>query len=204
MKSLKHHEYVSIGSQNATHRIFLLHGWGADNDDLLPLGVEILRDLPQEFEIVAIRAPNKRSDSTGRQWYSLFPPNWHEAEQEVDKLVDTLKAFGNSKIPLTRSVLFGFSQGGAMTLNVACQINFGLIISCSGYAHPKWTPYTSNPTLISHGRNDEIVPISSSLEVYSKLSKALNYDCEIHEFEGGHQIDLEFIDVIRSKMINLF
>ena len=32
------HEFVSISSQTATHRIILIHGWGADADDLLTLG----------------------------------------------------------------------------------------------------------------------------------------------------------------------
>ena len=51
MKSLMNHEYVSIGSQNSSHRIILLHGWGADTDDLLPLGKAIIHDSCFEFEI---------------------------------------------------------------------------------------------------------------------------------------------------------
>ena len=35
------HEFVSISSQTATHRIILIHGWGADADDLLTIGKEI-------------------------------------------------------------------------------------------------------------------------------------------------------------------
>ena len=35
------HEFVSISSQTATHRIILLHGWGADADDVFKLGKEI-------------------------------------------------------------------------------------------------------------------------------------------------------------------
>ena len=39
------HEFVSISSQTATHRIILIHGWGADADDLLTLGKEIKEKL---------------------------------------------------------------------------------------------------------------------------------------------------------------
>ena len=35
------HEFVSISSQTATHRIILIHGWGADADDLLAVAKEI-------------------------------------------------------------------------------------------------------------------------------------------------------------------
>ena len=41
MKYHINHEFVSITSQNATHRIILIHGWGADADDLIPIGKEI-------------------------------------------------------------------------------------------------------------------------------------------------------------------
>ena len=41
MKYDINHEFVSISSQTATHRIILIHGWGADADDLITLGTEI-------------------------------------------------------------------------------------------------------------------------------------------------------------------
>ena len=41
MKYAVNHEFVSISSQTATHRIILMHGWGADSDDLLIFGKEI-------------------------------------------------------------------------------------------------------------------------------------------------------------------
>jgi len=34
MKYAIYHEFVSISSQTATLRIILMHGWGADSDDL--------------------------------------------------------------------------------------------------------------------------------------------------------------------------
>ena len=70
MKSLIHHEYVSIGSQNSTHRIILLHGWGADADDLLPIGQAIIHNLSYEFDLISLKAPTLQSNDIGRQWYS--------------------------------------------------------------------------------------------------------------------------------------
>ena len=58
MKSLMHHEYVSIGSQNSSHRIILLHGWGADTDDLLPVGKSIIHNSCFDFELISLAAPS--------------------------------------------------------------------------------------------------------------------------------------------------
>ena len=43
------HEFVSISSQTATHRLILLHGWGADADDLLIFGNEIKEKINFDF-----------------------------------------------------------------------------------------------------------------------------------------------------------
>jgi len=69
MKYDINHEYVSISSQTATHRIILIHGWGADADDLLTLGKEIKEKLNLDFEVISLRAPVLHPSGQGRQWY---------------------------------------------------------------------------------------------------------------------------------------
>ena len=204
MKSLMHHEYVSIGSQNSTHRIILLHGWGADADDLLPVGKSIIHNSTFEFELISLKAPNSRSDDMGRQWYGLFPPKWNEAELAVDKLLDTLKSFDNTRIPLKRTVLLGFSQGGAMAIDAGLRLDLGLVISCSGYSHPTWVPIKNNPVLLSHGLQDEVVPIDASREISKLLGSKVNSNNELHEYNCSHTIHPEFIEVIRLKIRELF
>ena len=204
MKSLMHHEYVSIGSQNSTHRIILLHGWGADADDLLPIGNAIIHNLCFEFEIISLNAPTRRSNDAGRQWYSLFPPNWNEAEIAVENLVDTLKKFDMNKISLKKTLLLGFSQGGAMALDAGLKLDLGLVISCSGYYHPKWNPIKNNPVLLSHGLKDELVPINASREIFKRLGNEANVNNELHEYNCSHTIHPDFIDVIRLKIKELF
>jgi len=204
MKSLMHHEYVSIGSQNSSHRIILLHGWGADADDLLPVGKAIIHNLCFEFELISLKAPTFRPDNIGRQWYSLFPPDWNEAESAVDLLLDTLKAFNKTKIPLKKTVLLGFSQGAAMALDAGLSLDLGLVISCSGYSHPKWDPIKDNPVLLSHGLQDEVVPVNASREISERLGKGGNLNNELHEYNCSHTIHPDFIDVIKLKIKRLF
>ena len=204
MKSLMHHEYVSIGSQNSSHRIILLHGWGADADDLLPIGKSIIHHSCFEFELISLQAPTFRPENMGRQWYSLFPPDWNEAEIAVNKLVDTLKAFDKTKISLKKTVLLGFSQGAAMALDAGLRLDLGLVISCSGYSHPKWELIKNNPVLLSHGLQDEVVPINASRDIAIRLGNAAYLNYELHEYDCSHTIHPDFIEVIRLKIRELF
>ena len=204
MKSLIHHDYVSIGSQNSSHRIILLHGWGADADDLLPIGKAIINNSHFEFELISLKAPTFRPNGTGRQWYGLFPPDWNEAEIAADKLLDTLKAFDKTKISLQKTVLLGFSQGGAMALDAGLRLDFGLVISCSGYSHPKWNPLKNNPVLLSHGLQDEVVPVNASREILRRLRNEANLNNELHEYNCSHTIHPDFIEIIRLKIKELF
>ena len=204
MKNNMHHENVSIGSQSADYRIILLHGWGADYYDLLPIGELIVKDLHSEFQIVCLRAPIVRPDNSGREWYGLFPANWEQAKKEVDKLVITLKEFGKTGIDLKKTVLLGFSQGAAMSIAVSSRLDFGLIVSCSGYAHPDWDPKVKTPVLLSHGLKDDIVPVDASREILKRISLNANYKCQLHEFNGSHEIDSEFINLIRQNIKEIF
>jgi len=204
MKSLMHHEYVSIGSQNSSHRIILLHGWGADTDDLLPVGKSIIHNSCFDFELISLAAPSFRLNDMGRQWYSLFPPDWNEAEIAVAKLLDTLNAFNKTKISLKKTVLLGFSQGGAMAIDAGLSLDLGLVISCSGYSHPKWDPIKNNPVLLSHGLQDDVVPVKASREILKRLRNESNVNNELHEYNCSHTIHPDFIDVIRLKIKELF
>ena len=148
MKTFMHHEYVSIKAKSAKYRIILLHGWGADADDLLHIGQHVTDGLQKDFDIISLRAPHLRTNNIGRQWYSLYPANWSEAEFEVDKLISTLQEIGSNNIPLNNSILLGFSQGAAMSIAAGSRLNLGLIVSCSGYPHPKWDKKINSPILL--------------------------------------------------------
>ena len=164
------HEFVSISSQTATHRIILMHGWGADSDDLLTFGKEMAEKINLDFEVISLRAPGLHPSGQGRQWYGLYPHDWHGAEVEVNKLLITLKKFDTDQIPLSKTILLGFSQGAAMAIDAGFKLNLGLIVACSGYPHPKWTPgEKSSPLIISHGLFDDVVPIDASRIIYEKV-----------------------------------
>ena len=205
MKYDINHEYVSISSQTAKHRIILIHGWGADADDLLPIGNQIIEISKLDFEVLSLRAPSLHPNNIGRQWYGLYPPNWDEADDEVNQLLLSLRKLGTYKIPLKQTILLGFSQGGAMAIDVGCQLDIGLIVSCSGYPHPKWEPEEKcPPILISHGSMDEVVPLSASKNIYQKIKRVSQNICELIAFDGYHQIDPNLVNYINLKIKALF
>ena len=205
MKYDINHEYVSISSQTATHRIILIHGWGADSDDLLIFGKEITEKINLDFEVISLRAPGLHPSGQGRQWYGLYPHDWNGAEVEVNKLLVTLKKFDIDQIPLKKTILLGFSQGAAMAIDAGFKLNLGLIVACSGYPHPTWVPGDQCPPLIiSHGLFDNVVPIEASRIIYEKVKSKSSELCELIEFDGSHQIDSNLMDVISSKLSNIF
>ncbi len=205
MKYDINHEFVSISSQMANHRIILIHGWGADADDLLPIGKEIIERSKVDFEIISLRAPGLHPNNIGRQWYGLYPPDWNEADNEVKKLLLSLKKLDTYKISLKKTILLGFSQGGAMAIDAGCKLDMGFVVSCSGYPHPNWNPDEKcPPILISHGLMDEVVPISTSKNIYQKVKSISQNFCEFNEFEGYHQINPKLIDLIILKIKELF
>ena len=199
------HEFVSISSQTATHRIILMHGWGADSDDLLTFGKEMTEKINLDFEVISLRAPGFHPSGQGRQWYGLYPHDWNQAEVEVNKLLSTLKKFDTDHISLKKTILLGFSQGAAMAIDAGFKLNLGLIIACSGYPHPSWVPgETFPPLIISHGLLDEVVPIEASRMIYEKVKSKSSKFCQLLEFDGLHQIDSNLINFISSNISNIF
>tara|TARA_B100000902_G_scaffold353500_1_gene364984 strand:+ start:277 stop:894 length:618 start_codon:yes stop_codon:yes gene_type:complete len=205
MKYDINHEFVSISSQTATHRIILIHGWGADADDLIPFGKEIKEKTGIDFEVISLRGPKVHPSGNGRQWYGLYPHDWNSAEQEVINLSVSLKKFNTVQIPLKKTILLGFSQGAAMAIDVGCKLDLGLIVSCSGYPHPKWVPEIKCPPMIvSHGLLDEVVPIATSRFIFEKVKSKSTESCELIEFSGYHQIDENLIDILNLKIKDIF
>ena len=45
------------------HRIVLLHGWGADSDDLRPLGDALSNEHPSPLDVICLSAPEARPEA---------------------------------------------------------------------------------------------------------------------------------------------
>jgi phospholipase/carboxylesterase len=179
------------GLEPARIRLVLLHGWGADAEDLMPLGDGLIAASTVPAECIGLQAPEPHPAGLGRQWYGLFPADWQAVPSAIHQLRQRVEELDLERIPLSRTVLIGFSQGGAMSLHVGCNLPLAGVISCSGYPHPDWQPpSTRPPVLLLHGRNDEIVPAAAADKLHDLLSPGLN-DCHLKTFSGGHGIPME-------------
>jgi len=191
-------DFVCISSSEATHRLVLLHGWGADAQDLIPFGKALIESLEVNFELIALRAPNPHPQGFGWQWYGLFPPDWEAVPEAISDLQERISELATPSIPLQKTFVFGFSLGGAMALAGCCELRLGGLICCSAYPHPKWEPFEQSPSiLLLHGRNDEIVPVSASEEVF-KCLKLHQIEAELLLFNGGHEIPPSLLGDIKN------
>ncbi|MEH1968775.1 alpha/beta hydrolase [Nostoc sp.] len=196
---------VKRDSQPPAGLIVTLHGWGANAEDvasLLPL-----LNLP-DYQFVLPNAPFPYPYSPiGRAWYDLRVENMYQGLVESRQLlIDFLQSLESSTgVPLSRTILSGFSQGGAMTLDVGSKLPLAGLAVMSGYLHPDAVMANQrgiSPILISHGRYDEVVPLQAAVKARETL-KSLGVAVEYHEFDMGHDINPQTLEVLRNFVVNL-
>jgi phospholipase/carboxylesterase len=184
----------------------ILHGWGANAKDvayLLPYF-----NLP-DYQFLFPNAPFPYPYSAiGRAWYDLTTENMYQGlTQSRQLLTDWLQSLESSTgVPLSRTILSGFSQGGAMTLDIGLNLPLAGLVSLSGYLHPgAGNVETQNlaslpPVLIMHGRQDTVVPLEAAVlarETLESLGAAVQY----YEFDMGHEIRPEMLELLRNFVI---
>ena len=176
-------------------RLVLLHGWGANGDDLKPLGDQLARQSSKTLDVVCLEAPELHPDQPGgRQWYGLFPAQWNAVPEAVDLLKAQLQDQCGSGVGMKQTVVFGFSQGGAMALDCGCSLPIAGVISCSGYPHPNWAPPAQHPpVLLMHGDEDSVVPFQAMQAIASQLQSDR---CQTLPFKNGHTIPEEMVQPI--------
>ena len=175
-------------SAPARARLVLLHGWGADAGDLMPLGQSLAEAIATPLELVALQAPQLQTQGSGRQWYGLFPADWAAVPAAVEALKERIHNLSSEGIPLEATVLLGFSQGGAMAVAAGCDLPLAGLIACSAYPHPNWqAPVIRPPVLLLHGRNDDVVPYSAAVALNNDLSQG-DQTCDVFSFDNGHAI----------------
>jgi phospholipase/carboxylesterase len=151
--------------------IVLLHGWGADGSDLIDLAPHLVARFPH----AVICAPDGPEPCTanpmGRQWFDLgvdatqIDEGPASAMPGLQKLLMALMEQFN--IPVARTAIAGFSQGGMMALysGVRMAAAPGAIISIAGALlapNQMAQAITAKPpVLLVHGKDDQVVPFQA-------------------------------------------
>ena len=190
-----------------TYLLVVLHGWGANYQDFVPFAKVL--NLPG-FGYLFPNAPFAHFQVPGgRAWYALENRDFTGLAESRQLLLDWLTSLeASTGVPLERTIMAGFSQGGAMTLDVGLTLPLAAVCSFSGYLH--YEPQvqlnkTYPPTIIIHGRQDSVVPIQAAVKAKQELSK-IGVAVQYHEFEMAHEVRDEaialFKQFINQEVIN--
>jgi phospholipase/carboxylesterase len=184
----------------ATHLVVLLHGYGADGNDLIGLAPHWQRDLPT----VAFAAPNApepcAASPTGYQWFAISRTNPAEMVRGVESAASLVNAFVDAELarlelPPDRLALVGFSQGTMMSLHVGLSRSTkpAAIIGYSGMLPGAEStaalPPDAPPILLVHGDADPMIPAEAMFASAAALGRA-GATVQWHLSLGvGHGID---------------
>ena len=189
-------------TETPTHAVVLLHGWGANARDLASLAPYL--NFPQ-VKFIFPNAPHPHPFSTeGRMWYDLeTQEHLAETRLELKQWIQDLPKQLN--LPTQNIILGGFSQGGAMTLDVGHDLNLAGLLCLSGYLHPQiqFSPQQAKPILIIHGTQDPVVPIQAAQMIQAQLRQQ-QWQPEVHELQMAHEITPQALDLIRDFLGRIF
>jgi phospholipase/carboxylesterase len=167
----------------ARQLVVLLHGVGADGDDLIGLAPALAQFLPH----AAFVAPNGPEPCDmapfGYQWYSLQDRRPEALWRGVQRAAPVIDAFLDDELARCglddrRLALVGFSQGTMLSLYVAPrrQAPMAAVLGFSGAligADALKTEAISRPPMfLIHGDADEIVPVGALSTAVAGLQAA--------------------------------
>lgn len=189
------------GAGQARQLIVLLHGYGADGKDLIELGAQWRKLLP-DAAFVAPHAPEPCGQAPmGRQWFALTMRDPDERWTGVKKAAPGLDAFLDAELAAhglddSKLALVGFSQGTMMALHVglrrrrppAAIVGFsGVLVGGEHLTRPAGVK--PPPILLTHGSEDEVIP-AEALFVSAEGLAAAGIPAQWHLSIGiGHGID---------------
>lgn len=170
------------GGGPADSLVVLLHGYGADGNDLIGLAPHLAAGLPKTL-FVSPHAPFPCEMGFGRQWFSFqdrtssaIMAGTRAAGEILDGFLDDLlKRFA---LKDNRMALVGFSQGTMMALHVAPRrpASVAGVIGFSGRLLDDGTLAKEikvrPPALLIHGEADEVVPPAALDEAAAGLQAA--------------------------------
>jgi phospholipase/carboxylesterase len=187
-------------SGNTKQLVILLHGLGADGNDLFGLVPYFIDSLP-DAHFISPDAPFPCDMSPyGRQWFSLQTREEDAIYEGLKNTAPILNNFIDQKLKELKLkdkdlAIIGFSQGTMLALHTILRRN-NPIGGVLGYSGALVAPHSlkediksRTPICLVHGEEDLVVPFDAFSQAVSVLQKL---GVEIHGYsrEGlGHGID---------------
>jgi len=191
----------------AAPAVFVLHGRGADEEDLLP----VARHLPDDLHVFSLRAPDPLQG--GYTWYDLdlsaggleeSQPDAAGFRRSLDLVAESVDAAVESHdLDPDRIGLLGFSQGAITSLSLVLEEpdRYAWVVALHGYladAHADLEPagIEGKPVLVGAGAGDRVIPESRSAAAADRF-EAIGADVVRGSYPGGHGIgQQELADVV--------
>jgi phospholipase/carboxylesterase len=170
-------------------------------------------DLP-DYQLIFPDAPWPHPYGPGGKiWYG-FPQNFQfqsdlgdrpdlqASRQQLQTWLSNLSE--TTGLPLERIILGGFSQGGAMALDVGLSLPLAGLMVLSGYLHQslQQDPPPPAPILMLHGQVDPVVPIQAARQARDSL---LEIGANLHYTEipaMGHEVSLPVLERMQAFVQN--
>jgi len=184
------HVEPETASDGPAPAVFVLHGRGANEQDLLP----IANELPDSAHIISLRAPDRLQG--GYTWYELdlsggglhqSQPDPVDFERSLGLVADSVDAAVDAyNLDADRLGLLGFSQGAitSMSLLLESPADFQWVVALHGYLPESRRDLepdgiVEKPVFIAAGSADEIIPKARSeaaAERFEQLGAAVEYN----------------------------
>lgn len=189
------------GSGEKPPLLVLLHGRGADENDLFGLAPH----LDGRFFVASPRAPYA-TPYGGYAWFELeiephrVSVSAREFEESLRAVVGlTEELVSEHDLDANRVYLCGFSQGAIIGLGAVLgqPERFAGLVAMSGRAMPEMLPSEPDtkkleefPVLVTHGLFDPVLPVDHGRATRDLLAE-LPVRLEYLEYEMGHQVSAE-------------
>lgn len=195
--------------------VVLMHGWGADGADLLPLAPALVTPDSGDGVFVPDAPYICSANPFGRQWFELTDPAAGlgrnaaaclDTAALIAELLDGLSA--TLAMSSDQLVLGGFSQGGmaALTGGMAYPAPLRGLFCLSGAwltADQTSRQPTDLPVFLAHGGADPVVPVGCMTQAASDLQAAGFSPQTMRREHMAHGIDPQTVDSLAGFISSL-
>ncbi|MHA7059060.1 alpha/beta hydrolase [Aquimarina sp. M1] len=200
-KTLSLHHIIKepTAKKDKTPVLFMLHGYGSDENDLFSFAPE----LQEELCIISVRAPYPMQPY-GNAWYAIYfdaaQGKFSDDTQAIasrDKIVAFIEeAIIVYNLDADNVTLLGFSQGTILSYAVALSYPEKVknVVALSGYLNEdilkenyEDKDFSKLNIYCSHGSADQVIPVDWAQKAPIKL-EALGIQTTLNEFPVGHGV----------------
>lgn len=180
--------------------VFVLHGRGADANDL----AELAPMMGSGYRFIFPNAPEPFEPAPGFTFGYTWFDGWPAEPGSIKRSRQLLLLFIDEileryKTPPGKVILSGFSQGGLMSIDAGFRTKqrlAGIVVMSGAVYEEDLPPFTPNiPVLMVHGTEDDMIPVLAARRA-RRVLESHGVEPEYDEFPMGHFVTPESIAVV--------